>query len=54
MDDLQAVVLTRMDHSRLRFDSAGRRNWEMTSSALRAARTVAHIAKIHESDNGRN
>lgn len=43
MDDLQVVVLTRMDHSRLRFDLAGRRDWKMTSSALQVVKMTATV-----------
>ena len=37
------VVLTRMGHSRLRFDLAGRRNWKMTSSALQVVKIAATV-----------
>jgi len=43
VDDLQVVVLTRMGHSRLRFDLAGRRDWKMTSSALQVVKTTATV-----------
>ena len=48
MNDLQAVVLTCMGHSRLRLDLAGKRDEIMTSSALAEARTEAHKFKTHE------
>jgi len=43
VDDLQVVVLTRMDHARLRFNLAGRRDWKMTSSALQVVKTAATV-----------
>ena len=43
MDDLQVVVLTRMDHFRLRFDLAGKRDWKMTSSALQVVKIAATV-----------
>jgi hypothetical protein len=43
VDDLQVVVLTRMDHARLRFNLVGRREWKMTSSALQVVKTAATV-----------
>lgn len=54
MDDLQVVVLTRMDHSRLRFDLAGRRDWKMTSSALQAVKTAATVRAVYRAGRKMN
>ncbi|KAH8635899.1 hypothetical protein IG631_07733 [Alternaria alternata] len=43
-----------MDHSRLRFDMAGRRDWKMTSSASQVVKTAATVRAAYRAGRKMN